>query len=227
MKKVRSPAFVAAAIALTCCRGLAQAPPMVPGATVMSTTTVAAKEPDQKAWSFAASASTYILPDDRDYVQPVLTADRGWLHLGVRYNYEDRETGSVWVGYNFSGGEKLAWEVTPMLGGVVGTTAGVAPGYTFSLSYWKLELTSEGEFVIDARDTANSFFYNWSELSVSPVDWFRTGAVIQRTKVYQTDFDIQRGVLVGFSYKSVDFTTYVFNPDVSRPIVVLTAGVTF
>jgi hypothetical protein len=62
-----------------------------------------------------------------------LTADRGWLHLETRYNYENLETGSAWVGYNFSGGEKLKWEFTPMLGGVFGNTTGVAPGYEFRL----------------------------------------------------------------------------------------------
>jgi hypothetical protein len=227
MTKVRSPAFAAVAVVLTCSRALAQDPPKTPVAPVTNTASSPTQESDEKAWSFSASAYTYILPDDRNYVQPSLAADRGWLHLGARYNYEDLETGSVWLGYNFGGGKKLSWEFTPMLGGVVGNTAGVAPGYMFSLGYWKLELASEGEFVIDARDTAESFFYNWSELSVSPVDWFRAGAVIQRTKVYQTDFDVQRGLLAGFSYKNVYFTTYVFNPDASRPIVVLAVDLTF
>ena len=93
-----------------------------------------AEEADEKAWSFSASATTYIVPDDQDYVQPTFTADRGWLHLEARYNYENLETGSVWIGYNFSGGEKLEWEFTPMLGGVFGDTTGIAPGYKVSVS---------------------------------------------------------------------------------------------
>ena len=36
-----------------------------------------------------------------------------------------------------------------MLGGVFGETTGVAPGYKGSLSWWKLELYSEGEYVFD------------------------------------------------------------------------------
>ncbi len=56
------------------------------------------------------------------------------------------------------------------------------------------------------RQFGGSFFYSWSELSVSPVDWFRFGLVGQRTRAYQTDVDIQRGLLVGFSYKKMDFT---------------------
>ena len=66
---------------------------------------------DEEAWSFSASAYTYFVPDDSNYVQPTFTADRGWLHLEARYNYEALDTGSAWIGYNFSGGEKLAWEV--------------------------------------------------------------------------------------------------------------------
>jgi len=156
-----------------------------------------------------------------------MTADRGWLHLEARYNYEDLDTGSAWVGYNLGGGEKLAWEFAPMLGGVFGDTTGIAPGYKGSLSWWKLELYSEGEFVIDPGDSSGNFFYNWSELTLAPWDWFKVGMVTQRTRAYQTDRDIQRGFLVGLSYKELSFTTYVFNPDESRPTVVLAVGVNF
>ena len=82
-----------------------------------------------RPWSFYASASTYILPDDPDYVQPAFTADRGWLHLEGRFNYEDRDTGSAWFGYNFSVGDTVTLEFTPMIGAVFGTTDGIAPGY--------------------------------------------------------------------------------------------------
>ena len=59
------------------------------------------------------------------------------------------------------------------------------------------------------------------------MDWFRVGPAIQRTKLYQSEFDVQRGVLVGFAYKRVDFTTYVFNPEASRPTVILAVGFSF
>jgi len=45
--------------------------------------------------------------------------------------------------------------------------------------------------------------------------------VVQRTKLYETEFDIQRGFFLGFSYKRVDVTAYLLNPDASRPTVVL------
>jgi hypothetical protein len=181
----------------------------------------------ERNWSFSASAYGYILPDNTDYLQPTVTADRGWLHLEARYNYEAPKTGSFWIGYNFSVGKELKLEFTPMLGGVFGDTTGIAPGYTGTLSWWKLELYSQGEYVIDTGSSSDSFFYTWSELTMAPAEWFKLGFVVQRTKLYQTEFDIQRGILVGFSYKKADFTAYVFNPDASKPVFVLAFGLSF
>ncbi|MBS0197024.1 MAG: hypothetical protein JSR77_09715 [Planctomycetes bacterium] len=180
-----------------------------------------------KPWSFSLSASTYMVPDDREYIQPTFTADHDWLHLEARYNYEAVETGSLWAGYNFSGGEQFKWQITPMLGGVFGETDGIAPGYEATLSWWKLELYSEGEYVIDLNNSAESFFYNWSELTLSPVEWFRFGLVGQRTRLYDSDRDIQRGFLVGFTVDKVDICGYVLDPDDDNPTFVLTVELSF
>jgi hypothetical protein len=180
-----------------------------------------------KPWSFSAAAAIYILPDDADYVQPAITADRGGLHLEGRFNYEDRDTASAWIGYNFSVGEAVTLDFTPMVGAVFGNTGGIAPGYRGSLAWGALQLYSETEFVIDSGDSADSFLYTWSELEVAPVEWLRFGLVAQRTKVYQTEFDIQRGFFAGLSVGRADVTAYVFNPDAERPTVVVTVGVGF
>jgi hypothetical protein len=173
------------------------------------------------AWSVSVSVYTYFIPDSHEYVQPTITADRDWLHLEARYNYEAQNTGSAWVGYNFAGGEKLAWEITPMLGGVFGDTSGVAIGYKGSLTWRNFELYSEGEYVIDTGDTSDSFFYNWSEVTFAPVEWFRFGIAAQRTRAYQSDRDIQRGLMVGFRYKRLDLAGYLFNPDDDQCIIVI------
>ena len=219
---MRLLACLAMAILLIDDAAFAQSPTNVPVAAA----TNAPPDADVEAWSFSASAYTYVVPDDGNYVQPTFTADRGWLHLEARYNYEALDTGSAWLGYNFSGGDTLAWEVTPMIGAVFGDTTGIAPGYKGSLSWRKLELYSEGEVVFDTGSSSDSFFYNWSEVALAPVEWFRFGLVTQRTRVYMTDRDIQRGVLAGFSFKNVDLTGYVLNPD-DTPTVVLAVGVTF
>jgi len=220
---VRLLAGLAIAIALMDNAVFAQAPTTVP-APATATTPPAE---DEKVWSFSASASTYTVPDDPTFVQPTVTADYGWLHLEARYNYEALDTGSAWVGYNFSGGEKLAWEITPMLGAVFGDSTGVAPGYKGSISWSKLELYSEGEYVIDTASSSDSFFYNWSELTLAPVEWFRFGLVTQRTRVYKTDRDIQRGLLAGFSFKNVSLTGYALDFDDDNRTFVFAVGVTF
>jgi len=178
-------------------------------------------------WSFSFNLSGYIVPGDQSYASPTFSADKRRLHFGARYNDEDRETGSLWAGYNFEIGQKVVLHVTPMLGGVFGHTAGIAPGYLASLSWRKVELSTEGEFVFDTRDSAGSFFYSWMELSYSPLQWWRAGIVAQKTKAYHTGLDIQRGILVGFSHKGVDFTIYVFNAGWTTPTVVQSLAYSF
>jgi hypothetical protein len=192
-----------------------------------TTNAPAAVAEDDHAWSFSASAFTYILSDGGNYVQPTVGADRGRLHLEARYNYENLETGSAWLGIKFSGGKTLEWTFTPMLGGVFGETTGVAPGFAGSLSWQMLELASENEYVVDSGDRSDSFFYNWSEVTLAPADWFRFGLVTQRTRAYQSDRELQRGLLAGFSVKRANVTGYVFNPDEDKPWFVFAVDVTF
>jgi len=172
-----------------------------------------AKAPtDEHRWALSAAAYTFLVPDHGDYVQPVIAADRGVLHLEARYNYEALLTSSIWIGYNFSGGERLSWAITPMLGAVIGNTNGLAPGYEGTLGYWKVALDSESEYVFDFSDPSAGFFYNWSELALSPLEWFRLGLVVQRTRAYKTDRELQRGLLFGVSNELAGVTTYLFNP---------------
>lgn len=114
-----------------------------------------------------------------------------------------------------------------MLGAVFGATNGVAPGFEGSLAWRKLELTSESEHVFDTDDSEDGFFYNWSELSMTATDAFSFGLAMQRTRVYETANDVQGGVLVGFSFQSVDVAAYVFDPYEDDPVYVFAAGVSF
>jgi hypothetical protein len=183
------------------------------------------ENPDQ--WSFSASVSGYVIPDDRDYLSPVFMADRDWLHLEARYNYESLETGSLWLGYNFSFGERWVLELTPMVGGVFGDTRGIAPGWRLSLSRGSFEFTTEAEYLFDLDDSSDNFFYAWSELTWSFTDSFWVGLALQRTRAYATDLDIQRGFLVGVSIRDVDFTAYVFNWGWTEPTLVFSVGFDF
>lgn len=178
-------------------------------------------------WSYSLTVDGYVVPHAEFYVSPTFAADRDWVHIEARYNYEDQRTGSVWGGYNFSFGQELKLDVTPMIGGVFGDTTGVAPGFEFSLSYKKLTLSSTGEYIFDTRNRNGSFFYSWPELTYSPADWFRAGLAAQRTKAYQTSLDVQRGLLIGISRKKLNFTTYILNPGWAKPTLVFEAGFDF
>jgi len=180
-----------------------------------------------KKWAFSLSASSYLIPNDRDYVQPTLSADRGRIHLEARYNYEGLEAGSAWVGWNFSAGQELTMELTPMIGVVFGDTRGAAPGVELSLEWKKLSFYSEGEFVIDTAGRSESYLYTWSQLTYAPCDWFQFGLVAQRTRLYDSGLDIDRGPMVQFTWKHINFTTCLFDLGWKQPTVVLGVTVNF
>lgn len=163
-------------------------------------------------WSFRLAAATYFLPDDEDYVQPTITADRGAVHLESRYNYEERNSLSAFAGWTFGFGQRFRLEITPMFGGVAGERDGVIPAIELSFTAGPVEFYSEGEYVIDVHDTSDRFLYNWSELSLWPAEWLRVGLVTQRTRVFNEPRDVQRGVLTGVSIGRFEGVAYWFNP---------------
>lgn len=195
------------------------------GTLVLSSVAAYGQTSDSAQWEFNADVNFYLIPDDF-FVLPVFRADKGKLHLETRYNYEDRETFSAWIGYNFMGGDKLEYTITPMLGGVVGRSNGVAPGLEITLGFKNFELYSESEYYFDVESTDNNFFYTWTDLTFSPTDWLWLGISGQRTRLYQTELDIQRGLLVGAGVKQWELTTYLYNLGYD-PFVLLTLSFGF
>ncbi|HXV76964.1 MAG TPA: hypothetical protein VD788_11675 [Candidatus Polarisedimenticolaceae bacterium] len=187
----------------------------------------AAPRPTEQTWEIYASLYAYLGSPEPDYLQPTLAADRGALHLEARYNYEDLSTGSFWAGYNLSAGDSVALELTPMLGLVTGRTSGIAAGLAGAVSWRLVECFVEGEYVFDSDDSADSFFYAWSELTLRPVERLRAGLVGQRTRVYDSPRDVQRGILVGIAAGRAELTAHFFNPDDDDPLYVISLGIDF
>jgi hypothetical protein len=174
-------------------------------------------------WSLSASFYTYFLPTAEDYGQPTLAVDTTDWHVEARYNYEAQRSGSLWTGRTLSVGEEVSFDLTLMFGGVFGEVQGFAPGFLMTLGYWKLQLYSEGEYLFDTASRDDWYFYTWSELTLAPLDWLTLGFVVQRTRAYQTELDLQRGLLLGLSYEEFWFTAHVFDPAL-QPTVVLALG---
>lgn len=179
------------------------------------------------AWSFGVSGALYVLPDDSDFLQPTVRADRGRLHLESRYNYEDRESVSLFAGANGEWGDAVKLTLTPMLGGLAGRTSGIIPALEADLTFGSLEAYGEAEHVFDLEDGSAGYFYMWSELSVWMKESLRAGLVVQRTRVHETGRDIQRGLLVGGTFKKLDGTFYAFNPGSGDRYTVVSIGVSW
>jgi hypothetical protein len=179
------------------------------------------------SWEWGPSILLYLPRSQSAFLQPTLTADHGPVHLEARYNYEDRETGSAFVGWNLSFGEELRLGLTPALGGVFGRTNGIAPALTLTLEWGPLALWSQGEYVFVFGDSSASYFYCWSELSVTIDDWLRVGLALQRTRAFQTSTEFQGGPLLGISIWKLSATAYVFAPGRDEQFVVVALGGTF
>ncbi len=211
--------IILAGVALGSAHALAQAPP----GDSLSVHSSQAPSP----WRFSLSVEGFLPAEGQALVNPSLAADHGWLHLETRYNYEAAQTGSAWIGYNFATGRTLAFQATPMAGGVFGNVTGAAVGLEFVLSYKKFELASEQEYVYGARNSSESFFYAWPELTYSPLTWFGFGLVAQKTRAYKSSLEVQRGFLVQFSYQMLQFSTSVLNIGWTAPTWILSLGVSF
>jgi hypothetical protein len=184
-------------------------------------------EVQESRWEYYAELTGNFVPDGDDYVTPVFMADRDWLHLEARYNYEDQDTFSVWGGYNFSSEDGESWLIVPMLGAVSGDTDGVAAGVEVTATWKRLDLYVEGERLFASGDDGEDFTYFWSELTLSANDWFRAGLVSQRTRAIETDVDVMRGLLVVLTFDNVYVYTSLFEPGSDDETVVVSLGAEF
>jgi len=172
-----------------------------------------------RAWTFGVTAFAFFLPDEPDYLQPTVSADHGSLHLESRYAYEDRNTVSLFAGWNATMGKALTLEVTPMVGVVAGRTDGIAPGLELTLSWRLVELHSESEYVLAFGGAGSSFFYSWSELGLRPVHWLRAGLAVQRTKRFHSPREVSYGPMLGVTIGKLEATFYVFDRGSARRYV--------
>ena len=201
---------------------------IVAGACAVAATMARAGEPAAEPnVSGSFTASYYALPHEPDFSVGVGVLERDALHLEVRYNYEARNAGSLFAGWKFTGGDTLAWQVTPILGALVGKGAAVIPGAEASLAYRSVDAYIEAEYVADQRSHADSYFYAWSELGWRPVEWLRVGIVGQRTHTVQNERDLQRGPFAQVMLGPATIGLYAFNPDSGSRYAIVSAAFAF
>ena len=178
-------------------------------------------------WAFAVTAYPTAVRGGHNYTSGIATADRGPLHLEARVNYESIGARSAFVGWNFSGGDAVTWELTPLLGGAWGTTQAFVPGVEAALAWRKLDFYVEAEYVRSRSDNTDSYTYAWSELGWRPVEWLRFGLAGQRTNIYGGERSFQRGPFAQGTWGPVTVGGYWFNPGSAQQIFVGSIGVAF
>jgi hypothetical protein len=189
-----------------------------------------AKKSDEETigiWQFNASLYQYIVPENPNFLVGVVMADQDMTHLEVRYNYEAYRSASFHYGPNFQVAGDVTFALTPMIGVYFGASAGATFGYRLALEYGRFGLYSEGEYAVPRLKTEEKYFYNWSELSYNATEWLRAGLVVQRTRIYQTGLDLQRGLLAGVTKGDFEVTVYAFNMGWTTPTWVFSAAYSF
>lgn len=163
-------------------------------------------------WELGGSVFYSDPPGSDDRLTPIVYADRGPLHLELRYNYEDLDTAALFAGWTLEYGEELALGLTPMLGAVAGDTDGIAPGVELDLGWRRFAWYAESEYLFDLDDRDDDFFYSWSTLTYGLTDWLAAGMVVERSKLVDTDFSVQRGLALEFQHAGLGFSLYAYNP---------------
>ena len=191
------------------------------------TASPAAEADAPRETSFSLTGSYYAMRDEPDFGVYVAALQRGSLRFEARHNYEAKSATSAFAGYEWSGGEGVAWSVTPMLGGLFGSARGVVPAVEASVNWRKLDLYVEAEYVHDLDDSSASYFYAWTELGWRPVESIRIGLVGQRTRIVANDRDFQRGVFGQVTLGKATIGLYAFNPESASRYVILSLGLAF
>ena len=178
-------------------------------------------------WNFSAWADMFILPGQDDYFNPTFYARRKNLHMEARYNYEDRNTASFWAGRRFRFGDKVGFLLVPMFGVVVGNTNGVAPGFEGEINFRKFDAYTEMEHVFDFESKENNFFYLYSEFAIRPIKPIRTGLMLQRTKLFDSQFEVEHGFFAEYYFGRFRVGAFYFNPFSDSEFWIVNASVDF
>lgn len=181
---------------------------------------------EKPKWNHYFESDFYFYSDDF-YVLPMYRADRNHLHLEARYNYEDFQTFSAWGGYNFFGGDKLEYFITPMTGLAFGNTSGFLFGGEMTFTLGGFELYNESEYLAGFDSKQDNFFYAWTDFTWSPTDWLSFGYSSQITKPILTDYEFSNGFVLGGTYKNFGLSGYLYDVWTDEPFVMFALSFSF
>lgn len=155
-----------------------------------------------------------------------------WMYAGDhyfewRYNYEDINTLTWYMGRPFSNDEKLMYEIVPMAGISFGQTLGISFGLKLLAEYKGLSFTSEGQLTYDLKENANSFIYNRSDISYWFTDHFGIGTAHQVYAIFADQAKHKGGPMLSFSFHALDLQLAVLDFSKKEIFFYLGIGYTF
>jgi len=130
----------------------------------------------------------------------------------ARYNYEDLETFSLYLGRAFNGGDNLNYSFVPMVGGSVGKFHGVSTGLNIDMQYHKFFFSSQSQYSMPTNHYGQYFWYSWSEVGYQRMKWWYAGLSVQCTHYRFMGDELQPGMMIGFTFNKFTIPVYTFDP---------------
>jgi hypothetical protein len=163
-----------------------------------------------------------LLSRDKEYVwMPVVHYQtKKGIYTEMRYNYDDLHTFSFYGGKTITGGNRIAYTITPMLGFSVGDFRSIAIASKMELSYRKLFVSAEIQYSHAFGNSQPSFFFTWPEAGIDFSEFFFAGLAAQYTIQREANY-FEPGLLMGINFKNFSIPFYIFNPFCNNSYLVL------
>jgi hypothetical protein len=151
----------------------------------------------------------------------------GDWYAEMRYNYEDNHTFSLYTGRTFAHeGDRLAYSVTPLVGGVVGKFKGGSIGLNLTLDYNNLFFESQSQYSFGVDGESLDFLFAWSDVGYQVRPWLFGGISVQNTYLCQDESSlVEPGIFLGVELGAWSFPIYTFAPPAGDPFFVV--GINF
>jgi hypothetical protein len=137
---------------------------------------------------------------------------KNW-YAEARYNYEDAETFSLYLGRAFTGeNNEFNYSVVPMLGGSLGRWQGISTGLNIDVGLNNFFFSSQSQYSRSTSLYGDYFVYSWSEVGYQSLKWLYAGLSVQHTHERFTGNDLQPGFMIGFTFNRFTIPLYTFEP---------------
>lgn len=137
---------------------------------------------------------------------------KNW-YAEARYNYEDMETFSLYLGKAFTGEKNdLNFSLVPMLGGSIGRFKGISTGLNIEMDYNNFFFSSQSQYSKSTSPFSTDFIYSWSEVGYQSLKWLYAGLSVQHTHDRVIGNEVQPGVMIGFTFNRFTIPVYTFDP---------------